>query len=1302
MFSHSNSFEEGLNVDISDMLMRQNMMRNCMNMRLIDLDGTSYALTSIRGTTKSFTLTDGYIPLASREYGGILYIISGTLNGTLVESVEIGSFPSPDYDNDGDGKWKYRPFNNYNDGPFRVEGLFNLTKDMFIDMSIQPEYDSSVNIIITALNNTPRIINSKFDKDLVVIADRGGATSNSYTTDSVDTETQLIIRSKKIMNVAYGGIEPGGNLQAGNYVYIFKYTTDDFNESDIVNQSGICSVFSGSTTNQFVGEYNVQTTKRVRLTLSNIDTNFAYLKVYFRFSRGDDSKLVNFYEFTQPIAINGRTTIELIHDGYESTAEVSPDTINLDYSVFDNVAVNTQANGHLIVGNVSETGIDYSEFAEAAQAITMSYIFKTIASASPYSDPANIYSFLSYFSCETYPFGVVWILPDGSLTPVFPVQGYDAYRWAQLTTEQQDDIKAKGLFRFPSIEQVQPYVDIVDQAAIFPKGIRFDVSLLPPAIKQKTIGCFFVRGERVKDAITQGFLIPTFRVPAIDATRTAEFDNIPDRDYYAYYTSSAAYKSFPMMSGMVEPWLLRDVGGTDRTVLKRDGTFRIGDGYMPSVAINFRLTLDGQQVQVKDPKHWAFISADYMLNESEYIASLQRSNLGFSIVFAAQLKAVTEGKILNKWKPTATDQVSGGNVDTSLLFEHRGLVTDADIKCAGAIEKIVYVPSSSFTPAEEFISAISVRFKVNANIGYQVRSFVDNYFGVILTIPNATIDADGPYVEPSIGASITPQITGPNYANIGVKKKLAYLVTIYPRPNGQPIDDINQLYDTINGVAYKQIYDRMAWSQVGNTVDVYDGDCFIGKIYKKLNRSGYIDPLQPTDVVEDVAAYEEGNAEDNINQGVTFSMIHETPYNPSLRLKYLADVADPEKRSFYPYRNNGDYNKFREYRLEETNKTNLGFNDLTKPKTFVPIPDDTPFIASKYFTRLVHSEKHIPNAFQNGYRSFVGVNYQDYNAECGEIVRLFTHRDNILVVFEHGIGIGPISQRIQTGSDAAGGIFVEPSGVLPPNLSFYSKEIGVQHGRDAIQTPACIYGIDKTRRKIWQISEQLSMISDASIQSYLENLQPEAFENIRLGYDPHYHEVIFTAGLPGYEWTLCFKEGLEKFVSFYSYTPLHYARRARDFYSFSESMEQFDIHNAPVREIYGNIEDSFVEFVINPSANMTKVLDYLNLISNEVPPVKIQLYTYKIDTYKERILDVNKMFQYITIDNEIDPFTEESTIKLRDRKYVVQIPNLTYISDNDWGLGRLRNKYFIVRLTYTTDQKVELLAVVSNFRFSAS
>ena len=138
MPKHPNTFDRGLNTDISDLVIPSNMMRNCKNMRMLDLDGTSYAITTIRGTEQKFILTPEYIPIASVQYGDVLYIMSGKLSitGVNFERFEIGSYSSPLYPAGGPRpaiQPVYAPFQNFeNGGAFNVgvdENMWNINKE---------------------------------------------------------------------------------------------------------------------------------------------------------------------------------------------------------------------------------------------------------------------------------------------------------------------------------------------------------------------------------------------------------------------------------------------------------------------------------------------------------------------------------------------------------------------------------------------------------------------------------------------------------------------------------------------------------------------------------------------------------------------------------------------------------------------------------------------------------------------------------------------------------------------------------------------------------------------------------------------------------------------------------------------------------------------------------------------------------------------------------------------------------------------------------------------------------------------
>ena len=73
----------------------------------------------------------------------------------------------------------------------------------------------------------------------------------------------------------------------------------------------------------------------------------------------------------------------------------------------------------------------------------------------------------------------------------------------------------------------------------------------------------------------------------------------------------------------------------------------------------------------------------------------------------------------------------------------------------------------------------------------------------------------------------------------------------------------------------------------------------------------------------------------------------------------------------------------------------------------------------------------------------------------------------------------------------------------------------------------------------------LEAISDNGVSSWLIESKPI---NPRSGYDFQNNEVIFCTD----NWTLAFREGLERFISFYGFggAPHLFARRENEFYSF--------------------------------------------------------------------------------------------------------------------------------------------------------
>ena len=91
----TNTFQEGMLMDINPLIMPDNTMTNALNATLMTMNGNENVLQNDMGNARVETayLPEGYIPLGSTSFGGIIYVAS---YNPLTNKSQIGSFPSPE------------------------------------------------------------------------------------------------------------------------------------------------------------------------------------------------------------------------------------------------------------------------------------------------------------------------------------------------------------------------------------------------------------------------------------------------------------------------------------------------------------------------------------------------------------------------------------------------------------------------------------------------------------------------------------------------------------------------------------------------------------------------------------------------------------------------------------------------------------------------------------------------------------------------------------------------------------------------------------------------------------------------------------------------------------------------------------------------------------------------------------------------------------------------------------------------------------------------------------------------------
>lgn len=106
-----NTFNEGMNKDLNPIVTPNNLLTDNLNGTFLTYNGDELSLQNDAGNTRipvkdtgdSVKLSEGFYPLGMKEYGGVLYIVSGKKGVDEIgrpdpkfDEIEFGSYPSPE------------------------------------------------------------------------------------------------------------------------------------------------------------------------------------------------------------------------------------------------------------------------------------------------------------------------------------------------------------------------------------------------------------------------------------------------------------------------------------------------------------------------------------------------------------------------------------------------------------------------------------------------------------------------------------------------------------------------------------------------------------------------------------------------------------------------------------------------------------------------------------------------------------------------------------------------------------------------------------------------------------------------------------------------------------------------------------------------------------------------------------------------------------------------------------------------------------------------------------------------------
>lgn len=1103
--------------------------------------------------------------------------------------------------NKGYMAWEYNPFHNFritdtktvtqinSEESSNVEAgsivdldtpLLNFDLEHPVTMDIQPSYDGTVNVIFNDNKNIPRLINSRFsttELNTYELVDRvGDNDTNIYDQDSFDLDSSLYKRINSIPTVKFIGVNSSGQLKVGNYNFYFKYSDADGNETDFVADSGVVAVFKGNDCDPYSidgGISDENAFKAVSFQLDNIDYSYNYITVYYTRNTGDSyqTRSTKAYKINDKYIVKHQIcTINIT--GLEDSTEIPISEINNQFFQASRAKTSTQCQNRLFLGNVTKPDIPYKDLTDIS--LRMLPILNSVDSKNTigqvdynyvddsslinsyeYYNIKNIYYNVGYWDNEIYRLGVVYIMSDNSLSEVFNIRGGNNIKNINDYTTDNPEINPVTLYDDNGNRQ---YITIDENTNCLHGGkllenskgvVRFTkntnsndhinyIQVLVPTVVLKYLkdtydikGLFFVRQKRNPTLLAQAF--------------TMSYD--AEAQCPAIYSRETNY---------IEAFL------TQRPTLeKKKGVFAfIVKQQEKKLAGKLVQDYDKRLCLLKNTKSngnvVTAICPEFMINQSRYNSLFTGTDY---VIESVSKYGGLEWQNNNHRMYNAT----GG---TTIPYKGKAkIISVTDDTPSVAIGDTIF--RSKLGDAEEAYQFryIETNNRSKSDACNLVRGIYSPYLGIVSRgniSYNSLINIYIPgYSESQMN----------NYFAIRYDDNTAYYSI------GDRIDINTAIHD------WKPLSSNNSYQYT----TLARGDCYLCTFTHRLNRN-FADSSNPyNDEILDEDTwknnYDANNSEklQRINRGdvnavqlgswITFKLRSST--NLSIRSIDESNINEKgifgRPRAWYPYQQDliSGNNK-----IPESYLYNDGLRSTLNEKYYFNVPE-VPYIKNIYQNRIIYSDISINDAYRNGYRVFKSTNYVDYTKEYGSIIKLVPMGSSLICVFEHGVVLLPVNERIQTGEGNGGAIFINTKNVLPENPQVVlSDMIGSQWAESVVKTPYAVYGVDTVAKKIWRTDGKiLETISDFKVNKFLvDNLSLSEREttpiigirNVKTHYNANKNDVMFTFydqkyGFEDKAWNLCYNEITKSFVTFYSWLPSYSANIDNIFFTFDRSVSKY-------------------------------------------------------------------------------------------------------------------------------------------------
>lgn len=1172
------------------------------------------------------------------------------------------------FPNEGTLTYQYNPFRNLqNPNPTPTNPALtnlsinsgkagiNITEPITIDTEVS--YDDSVNLIITDRTNPPKIVNSRFYQTSTMtysVADRkGNLDTNIYSEENFKVEAGLIKSIRTITTVEFLGIRDGGSMSVGNYTFYFKLADADGNESDFIAESGkvICHIGAVNFPKSIRGgQQDENSNKLIKFKLKNLDLAYDYINIYYTRSTGDaDQSILKIYKITDKFKITNND-VELSITGYENYEEITLEDINIDYASFD--SVNTLANCQNITfaGNITNDYELYKTLEKYSLFVVPQVVYDEDGIGNlnhlynetytdfgyEYYNAKNVYYKLGYWDEEIYRLGIVYILNNYTLSPVFNIRGrktidvdtvYTNFSLESSLNASENYLlegtkfpdnpeNIKGVFKIDCSEKSM----FSNTGSIKPLGLKFefmsgvidgDGSFIP-GLKDLTRGFFIVRQKRIPTILAQGIGIGTStkaHIPVLQGTNTSK--GIINNFFAESFLYNRSLLNVAETVPVLGPQLFKVTDVQKNALLCPEAHIR---------KELFNTFFNSSEYTLKTfkykPTSLVFSCFDPASNNFAFKGMVAETNP--AITTQSELTLIEPGISLIRntnynFSSKAGDGIIPYKFSDPVLGDYEDVENSAPsesqwnntaTKVRGEFNTFVGTSSGNLMHGKYYnilqkdynfdlywkdyfnvrYNDASPFFPISDRIAWEelipqppsiwgtVAYYSDNFFRGDCYINTYTHRMHWNFIDSEMPTN--KKIIDPyTWArNFKIKKKKSIVVG----DDGTPGESTLSYNKLLKLFTYKNIFEP-EWAGDDRGKDTGEAAFGVGLIEpdgKKFEKYSTRNGLFGAEKMNkpDINAVPLGH-------WATFKICS----NINLALRDLdwnqpmEEAVHRVKRGFYPLQPLDPKNA-----LPESNVLNSGLSKSTGDKYYFEIPD-VPFIKTNFATRIYNSNILQTTAFTNGNRIFESRNYQDYTREYGALIKLVEWYGTLMAVMEHGVIQIPVNERAMMTNAAGENVYINTDTVLPKNPKVLSNTFGSLWPESIIKTSRFVYGIDTVGKKIWRTNgETFENISDMKVQKFLnDNIRLKESDKdrtvnanfVKSHYNAFKQDVLFTFKYNNVLWNICWNELTEKWVTQYTWFPEFSENINNIFYTFANQSKHLGARNRLYKHGFAGTEE---------------------------------------------------------------------------------------------------------------------------------